>query len=54
MKEEKDRIKDLEAEVKKLELALADATLEKHVLETLIDVVNDHYHTDVKKNLGQQ
>jgi transposase-like protein len=54
MKGEKDRIKDLEAEVKKLKIALADATLAKDALETLIDIVNEHYHTDVKKNLGQQ
>lgn len=50
--EEKDRIKALEAEVTRLKVALADATLAKHALESLIDVVNEHYHTDVKKNLG--
>jgi transposase-like protein len=54
MKGERDRIKDLEAEVKKLKIALADATLAKDALETLVDIVNEHYHTDVKKNLGQQ
>jgi transposase len=52
MKGEKDRVKELEAEVKKLKLALADKTMQKDVLETLIDIVNEHYHTDVKKNLG--
>jgi transposase-like protein len=54
MKGEKDRVKELEAEIKKLKMALADSTMEKHVLETLIDIVNEHYQTDVKKNLGQQ
>ena len=54
MKGEKDRVKELEAEVKKLKIALADATLAKGALETLIEVVNEHYQTDVKKNLGQQ
>jgi len=54
MKEEKDRVKELEAEVRKLKIALADATMEKQVLEKLIDVVNEHYQTDVKKNLGQK
>lgn len=49
MKGEKDRLKELEAEVKKLKIALADATLAKDALETLIEVVNDHYATDVKK-----
>jgi len=51
-KTEKDRVKELEAEVKKLKIALADSTLEKRALEILIDVVNEHYDTDVKKNLG--
>jgi transposase-like protein len=54
MKGEKDRTKELEAEIKRLKIALADATMEKHALETLIDIVNGHYQTDVKKNLGQQ
>lgn len=54
MKGEKDHMKELEAEIKKLKVALADATMEKHALETLIDIVNEHYQTDVKKNLGQQ
>jgi transposase len=54
MKGEKDRIKELESEVKKLKIALADSTMGKHALETLITIVNEHYQTDVKKNLGQQ
>jgi len=54
VKGEKDRVKELEAEIKKLKIALADATMENHALETLIDIVNENYHTDVKKNLGQQ
>ena len=54
MNDEKDRIKELEAQVKKLKIALADATLEKQAMETLIEVVNEHYQTDVKKNLGQE
>ena len=44
----------MEAEIKKLKIALADATMEKHALETLIEIVNEHYQTDVKKNLGQR
>jgi transposase-like protein len=54
MKGEKDRLKELEAQVKKLKIALADATLAKDALETLIEVVNEYYETDVKKNLGQK
>ena len=52
MKGEKDRVKELEAEVKKLKAALADSALENYAMKTLIDVVNEHYDTDVKKNLG--
>lgn len=52
MKGEKDRVKELEAEIKKLKITLADTTIAKHALETLIDIVNEHYNTDVKKNLG--
>ncbi|MEJ7626997.1 MAG: transposase [Ferruginibacter sp.] len=54
MKGEKDRVKDLEAEVKKLKIALADAVLAKDALETLVEIVDAHYQTDVKKNLSQQ
>ena len=44
----------MEAEIKKLKIALADATMAKHVLDKLIDIVNENYQTDVKKNLEQQ
>ncbi len=54
MKGEKDRTKELEHEIKRLKIALADATMEKHALETLIEIVDEHYQTDVKKNLGHQ
>lgn len=54
MKGEKDRVKDLETEIKRLKMALADATLENKVLETIIDMVNENYDTDVKKNFGQE
>ena len=54
MKGEKDRVKELEGEIKKLKIALADATLAKDALETLIEIVDEHYDTDVKKNLGQR
>lgn len=53
MKDEKDRIKELEAQLQKAKLALADATMKNDTLEILIDLVNQHYQTDVKKNLGQ-
>lgn len=52
MKGEKDRVKELEAEVKKLKIALADAVLARDVYKTTIDVANEHYGTDLKKNSG--
>ena len=54
MKGEKDRLKELIEENKRLKLALADATLAKQALESLIEVVNENYDTDVKKNFGQK
>lgn len=54
MRSEDDKIKSLEAENKRLKIALAEAVLVKDVLETLIDVVDEHYQTDVKKNFGQE
>lgn len=52
MKGEKDRLRQLEAEVQRLKIALADATLEKDALQTLLDLVEEHYGIEVKKNLG--
>jgi transposase-like protein len=54
MRSEDDRLKQLEAENRRLKIALADATLAKDVLETLIEVVDEHYQTDVKKNFGHR
>lgn len=54
MKGEKDRLKELESENKRLKIALADATMQNHVLEKLIEVANENYETDLKKNLGAQ
>lgn len=52
MKEEKDRIKELEAEVQRLKLALADSVLAKDILQTVIELADDHYSSDLKKNFG--
>jgi len=53
MRSEDDKIKQLEAEVKRLKIALADAVLAKDALETLVEIVDEEYQTDVKKNLGR-
>lgn len=54
MKGEKDRVKELEEEVKRLKIALADATMAKDLLGTLVEVANRHYKTDLKKNFAQK
>ncbi len=52
MKDEKDRIRELEAQVRNLKMALADAVLEKDVLKNIISMAEEHYETDLKKNSG--
>lgn len=49
MRSEEDKIKQLEAENQRLKIALADAVLVRDVLETLIEVADEHYQTDLKK-----
>jgi transposase-like protein len=51
--EEKDRIKHLEEEIKKLKLALADSLLAQRSLEVVIDEANRSYKTDLKKSFGE-
>lgn len=51
---EKDRLKQLEEENKKLKIALADAYLAKDCLEVVVDLANEHYKTDLKKNFGDR
>lgn len=52
--EDQDRLKQLEQENKRLKLALADAHLAKDFLETLVELANDHYQTDLKKSFGDK
>jgi len=54
MKGEKDRTKELEKEIKKLKEALADAYLAKECAEKIIELANEEYKTDLKKNFGQK
>jgi transposase-like protein len=51
--EEKDRVKELEAEIKKLKLALADSFLAQRSLEVVIEEANKEYRTDLKKTFGE-
>ena len=52
MRDEKDRVKELEKEKRALESALAKAQVKVVFLESLIDVANTHYRTDLKKTFG--
>lgn len=47
--DEKNRLKELEKQIRELKIALADQHLKNTALETLIQTVNEHYQTDVKK-----
>lgn len=53
MKGEKDRTRELEREIKKLKEALADAYLARECAEKIIELANEEYKTDLKKNFGQ-
>ena len=50
--EEKDRIKQLQEEIKKLKLALADSLLAQRGLEVVIEEAGKEYKTDLKKSFG--
>lgn len=50
--EEKDRIKEMEKEIKRLKFALADSLLAQRCLEEVIKEANKEYKTDLKKNFG--
>ena len=52
--DERDRLKQLEADNNKLKMALADAYMAKDCLEGVIRMANQEYKTDLKKNFGDQ
>lgn len=54
MKDEKDRVKELERQKQELESALAQSQLKVLCLESLIESVEEHYNIDVKKNFGSK
>ena len=54
MKDEKDKVKELQRQKRELESALAQAHLKNITLEALIECVEEHYQVDVKKNFGPQ
>jgi transposase-like protein len=54
MKDEKDKIKELERQKHELESALAQSHLKNLCLEALIECVEERYTVDVKKTFGQK
>lgn len=48
--EEQNRIRELEARIQELESALAQVTLDKIMLEAIVEVAEQEYGIDVKKN----
>jgi transposase len=51
--DEKDRIKQLEEENKKLKIALADSMMEKRCLEVVIEEADKAYEIGLKKKLDE-
>lgn len=49
---EKDRLKQLEEENKKLKIKLAESYMMKDCLEEVIRMADEEYKTDIKKNFG--
>ena len=50
MKSEKDRLKELEKENKRLKEAMSDMYMENHALTNLIKLVENEYGIELKKN----
>ncbi|MEZ4680506.1 MAG: hypothetical protein R2932_40460 [Caldilineaceae bacterium] len=50
--EEQNRVKELEEQVRLLEWALAQAQLERHVLESVVAVADKELKMDLKKTFG--
>ncbi len=51
-KSESYRTKELEARIKELEAALGRASFDKMFYEKLIDMANQEFNTDIKKNFA--
>ncbi len=51
---DRNRMKELEEENKKLKIALAEAYMAKDLLGSVIKMADKEYETDLKKNFGDQ
>jgi len=54
MKDEKDRVRELEKKIRQLETALADEHIKNAVLESLVDIAREKYGIDLKKKNGRE
>jgi transposase-like protein len=54
MRDEKDRIRELEKRIRELESALANEHLRNIVLESLVEVAKEDYGIDLKKKHGRE
>jgi transposase len=50
--DERNRLKQMEEELKAVKVALAESLMKNRCLEILIDEANKEYDTDLKKNFG--
>jgi transposase len=54
MKGEADKLREMGKEIARLKAALADEFLKNKTLEKVIELANDEYGADLKKNLGSE
>lgn len=54
VKKKEDSILHLKERIRYLEKLVSDLSIEKKILETTIDIANETYSLDLKKNLGKR
>lgn len=54
MKDERDKIKELKNEIKVLQKALSRAQVDNLCWQSLVEVIDEKYNIDSKKNFGSK
>jgi transposase-like protein len=54
MKDEKDKVKELQNQIKALQRALSQSQVDNICWKSLIEVINEKYGIDAKKNFGSK
>ena len=54
IKDEKDKIKELKNQIKALERVLSKTQVDNLCLKSLVEVIDEKYHIDSKKNFGSK